>query len=81
MMTYRTFGTCAYQITFDVENDLVKNVKFYGGCTGNTQGVAKLVEGRHIDEVISLLSGIKCRNGTSCPDQLAKALIQYKNQQ
>ena len=81
MMTYRTFGTCSYQITFDVENDLVKNVKFYGGCTGNTQGVAKLVEGRHIDEVISLLSGIKCRNGTSCPDQLAKALIQYKNQQ
>jgi len=81
MMTYRTFGTCSYQITFDVENDLVKNVKFYGGCTGNTQGVAKLVEGRHIDEVISLLSGIKCRNGTSCPDQLAKALIQYKNEQ
>ena len=81
MMTYRTFGTCSYQITFDVENDLVKNVKFYGGCTGNTQGVAKLVEGRNIDEVISLLSGIKCRNGTSCPDQLAKALIQYKNQQ
>ena len=80
-MTYRTFGTCAYQITFDVENDLVKNVKFYGGCAGNTQGVAKLVEGRNIDEVIKLLSGIKCRNGTSCPDQLAKALVQYKNEQ
>lgn len=80
-MTYRTFGTCAYQITFDVEDDKVKNVKFYGGCTGNTQGVAKLVEGRNIDEVIKLLSGIKCRNGTSCPDQLAKALIQYKNEQ
>lgn len=79
-MTYRTFGTCAYQITFDVEDDKVKNVKFHGGCVGNTQGVAKLVEGRNIDEVIKLLSGIKCRNGTSCPDQLAKALIQYKNE-
>ena len=80
-MTYRTFGTCAYQITFDVEDDKVKNVKFHGGCVGNTQGVAKLVEGRNVDEVIKLLSGIKCRNGTSCPDQLAKALIQYKNEQ
>ncbi len=79
-MTYKTFGTCSSQITFDVEDGKVRNVKFYGGCAGNTQGVAKLAEGRDVDDVIKILSGIMCRNGTSCPDQLAKALIQYKNE-
>ncbi len=79
-MTYKTFGTCSSQITFDVEDGKVRNVKFYGGCAGNTQGVAKLAEGRNVDDVIKILSGIMCRNGTSCPDQLAKALIQYKNE-
>ena len=81
MQTYMTKGTCSRQILFDVTEDLrVKNVKFIGGCMGNLQGVSKLVEGRDIDEVINLLSGIKCRNNTSCPDQLANALKQYKNQ-
>ncbi len=78
MNTYKTYGTCSRQILYDVEDGKVKNVKFIGGCLGNLQGVAKLVEGRDIDEVISLLSGIKCRNNTSCPDQLANALKQYK---
>ena len=78
METYKTIGICSRSIDFDVENGKVKNVKFNGGCPGNTQGVARLVEGRDIDEVINLLEGVQCRAGTSCPDQLAKALKQYK---
>lgn len=78
METFKTSGTCSRSIDFDIENGKVKNVKFNGGCPGNTQGVARLVEGRDIDEVINLLEGVQCRAGTSCPDQLAKALKQYK---
>ena len=74
MHTYKTLGTCSRQILFEVENDVVKNVKFIGGCSGNLQGISKLVENNSVDNVIALLKGIKCRNGTSCPDQLAKAL-------
>ena len=81
METYKTFGVCSRSINFEVENDIVKNVTFNGGCRGNTSGVAKLVEGRNIDEVISLLEGIDCRGGTSCPDQLARALKEYKSKQ
>ena len=78
MEKYKTHGTCAIEIYFEVENNIVKNVKFVGGCRGNTTGVAKLAEGRNIDELITTLSGIECRGGTSCPDQLAKALQNYK---
>lgn len=78
METYHTVGTCARTIDFEVEDNIVKNVKFNGGCPGNTTGVARLVVGKTVDEVISLLEGIQCRNGTSCPDQLAKALKQYR---
>lgn len=78
MNIYATRGTCSRQIIYEVENGKVYNVKFMGGCSGNLQGIAKLVNGKDIDEVISLLSGINCRNGTSCPDQLAKALKEYK---
>lgn len=78
METYKTFGVCSRTIDFEVENNIIKSVKFNGGCLGNTQGVAKLVVGRTVDEVISLLEGIQCRNGTSCPDQLANALKEYK---
>ena len=77
-MVYKTTGTCSRAIEFDVENDIVKNVNFIGGCRGNTQGIAKLAQGMHIDKVIELLSGIECRFGTSCPDQLARALKEYK---
>ena len=77
MYTYKTYGTCSRQIIYDVDDGVVKSVKFIGGCMGNLQGVAKLVEGRKIEEVISLLEGIKCRNNTSCPDQLSKALKQH----
>ena len=78
METYRTSCVCARSIDFEVENNILKSVKFNGGCLGNTQGVAKLAVNRPIDEVISLLEGTICRSGTSCPDQLAKALKQYK---
>ena len=79
MQTYSTRGTCSRQINFEVTPDgKLTNVQFIGGCLGNLQAVAKLVEGRHIDEVISLLKGIQCRGNTSCGDQLATALIKYK---
>jgi uncharacterized protein (TIGR03905 family) len=78
MFNYKTKGVCAREINFEVENGIVKKVKFNGGCMGNTQGVARLAENRPIDEVISLLEGIQCRGGTSCPDQLSKALKEYK---
>ena len=79
MQTYTTRGTCSRQINYEVTEDgKLTNVKFIGGCLGNLQAVAKLVEGRHIDEVISLLKGIQCRGNTSCGDQLATTLIKYK---
>lgn len=76
-MTYRTSGTCSQAINFDLEDGIVKNVQFIGGCNGNTQGVGALVEGMKAEEVIKRLKGIKCgMRGTSCPDQLAKAIEQ-----
>ena len=79
MQTYITKGTCSRQILFNVTADnRVTDVKFIGGCSGNLQGISKLVDGKNIDEVISTLSGIKCRSNTSCPDQLATALTEYK---
>ena len=83
MYQYKTTGTCSSAILFDIyEEDgvkRVKDVKFVGGCSGNTQGVAKLVEGMRVDEVIDRLKGIKCGfKPTSCPDQLANALMSVK---
>ena len=79
MNTYITRGTCSRQILFDVtEDNKLKDVKFIGGCSGNLQAIAKLVEGQDIDKVISTLKGIKCRSNTSCGDQLARALEKYK---
>ncbi len=79
MYSYKTSGTCSKEIRFDVEDGIVKNVTFVFGCPGNTQGVAALVEGMKIDDVIARLKGINCGGkGTSCPDQLAIALEQVK---
>lgn len=79
MFTYSTKGTCSRQILFDVdENNKMHNVRFIGGCGGNLQGIAKLVENKDIDEIETLLAGIRCRNNTSCPDQLSKAIGEYK---
>lgn len=72
---YQTQGTCSKFIEFDVEDEIVNDVVFYGGCNGNLQGIARLVKGMKVDDVISRLEGINCGGkGTSCPDQLAKAL-------
>ena len=80
MYQYKTHGPCSQQILIDVDGDTIANVEFIGGCTGNTQGVARLAKGRRIDEVIALCKGIQCRGGTSCPDQLARALEQIQAQ-
>ncbi|MBR6603934.1 MAG: TIGR03905 family TSCPD domain-containing protein [Clostridia bacterium] len=80
-MTYTPNGVCSRQIDLDIENDIIVGAKYTGGCSGNTQGVAALVIGMEINEAISRLSGIKCgMKNTSCPDQLAKALEQYKSE-
>jgi len=73
-MTYKTTGTCSRAIDFEVEDGVLVKCAFQGGCPGNTQGVARLAVGRKVQDVIAILKGIQCRNGTSCPDQLAKAL-------
>lgn len=74
-MEYKTKGVCSQMIHFDIDNNIVKNVRFVGGCSGNTQGVARLVEGMNVNEAISRLEGIHCGpRPTSCPDQLAQAL-------
>ena len=78
MYTYRTRGVCSRAIEFDVENEKITACRFIGGCAGNTQGVAALVIGMSVEEAIRRLKGIQCRNGTSCPDQLAIALEQYE---
>ena len=76
---YKTKGTCSREISFDIEDNKVKNVKFVFGCMGNTQGVARLVEGMDADDAIARLKGIDCNGrGTSCPDQLARAIEEAK---
>lgn len=70
---------CSSKIILDIENDIIKNAQIIGGCPGNTKGVSLLVENRNVDEIINLLKDIKCgMRGTSCPAQLAQALIDYK---
>lgn len=78
-MKYSPKGVCSREINFEIENNIIKSVEFEGGCSGNTQGISKLVIGMSVDECISRLEGIHCGfRPTSCPDQLATALKQYK---
>lgn len=78
---YRPTGVCSREMIIETDGDIIKKVTIVGGCHGNTQGVSRLVEGMKIDEVIKRLKGILCGNkGTSCPDQLAKALEEIKAQ-
>ncbi len=78
MITYSTKGTCSKEIIFDLdEKNKIHNVKFIGGCSGNLQGISRLVEGKTPDEIVPLLRGIRCKQNTSCPDQLAQALAPY----
>ena len=79
---YKTKGVCASKISFDLEDGIVKNIRFVGGCNGNTQGVSRLAEGMQIDELISRVQGLRCGlKPTSCPDQLAQALLATKAEQ
>lgn len=79
--TYRTHGVCSQAIIFDLDGEIIKKVEFVGGCSGNTQGVARLVEGMKATDAIARLEGIKCGpRPTSCPDQLAKALKEALSQ-
>ena len=82
MNTYRTRGTCSRSINFEVtEEGTLHDVRFEGGCNGNLQGIAALVEGMEVQEAIDRLAGIQCGfKGTSCPDQLAQALIEYQEE-
>ncbi len=78
---YRPRGVCSQLMEIKTEGDRIVSVSVTGGCPGNLQGISRLVEGREIDEVISLLSGIRCSfKDTSCPDQLARALRQIKEE-
>lgn len=77
---YKPTGVCSMEMIIELDGDIVKKVTIVGGCAGNTQGISRLVEGMHIDDVISKLKGIPCGyKTTSCPDQLAKALEEIKN--
>lgn len=79
MFVYKTNGVCSTEIHLDIENDTIKKVEFVRGCQGNLLGISALVAGMNIDDAITKLKGIDCRNkGTSCPDQLSKALEEYK---
>ena len=80
--TFTPYGVCSRSITIELNDDnTIKNVGFYGGCNGNLKGIGALVKGQNIDEVIARLKGIDCNGrGTSCPDQLAKALEEIREQ-
>lgn len=72
---YKTSGTCSRSIDFEIEDGVVKNVRFHGGCDGNLKGISSIVDGMKVEDVITRLEGIRCGfKSTSCPDQLAKAL-------
>ncbi|MDD5794005.1 TIGR03905 family TSCPD domain-containing protein [Clostridium sp. HCP1S3_B4] len=75
MYKYKTKGTCSTEIDFEIEDNKIKNISFKGGCNGNLQGISSLVIGMNVNDVIEKLEGTNCNGrGTSCPDQLAKAL-------
>lgn len=80
-ISYKTNGVCSRKILIELEDDIIKNVKFEGGCNGNTQGVAALAIGMKRDDVIEKLQNIKCGfKSTSCPAELAKALKEAKGE-
>ena len=79
-MIYKTKGTCSTEIHIELDGDILKSVQFIGGCNGNLKGITALVTGMNVNDVIAKLDGIECRTrGTSCPDQLAKALKEATN--
>ena len=81
IINYQTQGTCCKMMNVEIENNIIKNVEFIGGCHGNLQGIAKLIVGMNINEVSQKLKGIRCgAKSTSCPDQLATCLLNYIEQ-
>ena len=79
---YKTKGTCSQRIFFEIEDGILKNVQFLGGCNGNLKGICSLVEGMAVTDVIARIEGIRCgMKSTSCPDQLATALKQALSEQ
>ncbi|MBE6050795.1 MAG: TIGR03905 family TSCPD domain-containing protein [Clostridium sp.] len=80
MFTYKTKGTCAREISFEIENNMIKEVNFIGGCDGNLKAISSLVKGMKVEDAIERLEGIDCRGkGTSCGDQFSCALKEWKN--
>lgn len=80
MKSYKTSGTCAREIKFEIEDNKITEIEFVSGCPGNLIGIQSLVKGQHIDDVIEKLKGVPCGSKTtSCPDQLALALEEYKS--
>ena len=81
MFTYKTKGTCSTAIDLEIDrNNIITACKFYHGCRGNTEGLARMVIGRNADEVKDTLRGIPCQGATSCPDQLSRAIEAYQLQ-
>ena len=80
-IVYNTVGTCSKQIIIEVEDDIIQNIEFIGGCHGNLQGIGQLARGMKITDIIEKLKGIRCgAKATSCPDQLAQCLIEHVNE-
>lgn len=81
MYSYKTSGVCSSIINLEINDNIVEDVEFVGGCAGNLLGIGHLVKGMSVDDVITKLQGIDCRSkGTSCPDQLSKALLAWKKE-
>ena len=79
--SYQPKGVCSREMIFEIENGIVVNLQVIGGCQGNLQGISKLVQGMHREEIIGKLKGIDCKGrGTSCPDQIVQALEQFKKE-
>lgn len=78
---YRPNGVCSRKFTFNIENNVIRSLSVEGGCDGNLKGISSILVGMNIDDVIRSFEGIDCKGkGTSCPDQIAKALINYKKE-
>ena len=81
MFSYKTSGVCSSNINLEISNNIIENVEFIGGCAGNLSGIGLLVKGMSVDDVITKLNGVDCKGkGTSCPDQLSKALLKWKKE-
>lgn len=77
MFTYKTRGTCSTAMELEIQDGIITHCRILNGCRGNTEGLARMVVGQKAEEVAKKLEGIQCRGGTSCPDQLAKAIRAY----